>query len=133
MPEAIPKPEIKDVLTGMMIFDALVEFTCSDNESKSRLDFDQILMDKHNGSLTTPAQQAAHAIDLAYLKAHSLRVSQKFSQIKAKFKKFGEEIHLSLPRRRRSASAADIDAAKARHSSVWAKFQKLNKAAGKAK
>ena len=70
-------------------------------------------------------------ISVAYLEEHSLRVSQKFAQIKQKMKDLNTPIHISLPRRTRSVGKEQLAALKARND--WTLFAKLNTAAGKKK
>ena len=119
----------KDGLTGMMVLEALISFaTLVENKgcANNREQFDAILVSEHNKQMPTDKH-----ITVAYLEDNSLRVSQKFSQIKQKFKDLNTPIHMSLPRRTRSVGKEQVAAVKARND--WALFQKLNAAAGKKK
>jgi hypothetical protein len=118
-----------DGLTGMMVLDALITFTtlvenkgCANNREQ----FDAILVSTHNKDMPTDKH-----ISVAYLEEHSLRVSQKFAQIKQKMKDLNTPIHISLPRRTRSVGKEQLAALKARND--WTLFAKLNTAAGKKK
>jgi hypothetical protein len=128
MPERTRK-RYNDGLTGLMVLDALITFTtlaanegCADN----RAQFDSILVLTHNKEMPPEKQ-----ITDAYVQEQSLRVSQKFSQIKQKFKDLGNPIHLSLPRRTRSVGMEQVEKMK-KHDN-WTQFAKLNAAAGKKK
>jgi hypothetical protein len=121
------RKQYNDGLTGLMVLESLITFTttvangdCADNREQ----FDSILVSTHNADM--PAEKQ---ITAAYVQEQSLRVSQKFSQIKQKFKDLGNPIHLSLPRRTRSVGMAQVD--KMKKLSNWAQFAKLNAAAGK--
>jgi len=123
------RKQYNDGLTGLMVLESLITFTtnvadgeCPDNREQ----FDSILVSTHNADM--PAEKQ---ITAAYVQEQSLRVSQKFSQIKQKFRDLGNPIHLSLPRRTRSVGMAQVD--KMKKLSNWAQFAKLNAAAGKKK
>tara|TARA_R110000824_G_scaffold129247_1_gene290399 strand:- start:27 stop:410 length:384 start_codon:yes stop_codon:yes gene_type:complete len=123
------RKQYNDGLTGLMVLESLITFTttvangdCADNREQ----FDSILVSTHNADM--PAEKQ---ITAAYVQEQSLRVSQKFSQIKQKFKDLGNPINLSLPRRTRSVGMAQVD--KMKKLPNWAQFAKLNAAAGKKK
>jgi|7_EtaG_2_1085326.scaffolds.fasta_scaffold09175_5 hypothetical protein len=117
-----------DVLSPMMILESLMEYTTSvaDNSiPENRGQFDAILCRRHNEAAPEHQQKTAKYFAES---VHSLRVSQKFSNIKGKLKDAGIPIHLSLPRRTRSFGEKQI--AKLEGNAQWAAFMKLNKAAG---
>mgnify|MGYP003626805692 FL=1 len=117
-----------DVLTPMMILEALIEFTTSvaDGDiADNRAQFDSILCRHHNK--VAPKEQEKTPKYFAE-STHSLRISQKFSNIKGKLKEAGTEIHLTLPRRSRSFGEKQLK--QLQDNDSWAKFLKLNKAAG---
>ena len=130
----MPKQERKqynDVLSGMIVLQSLMEFTTkvADGDiADNRAQYDAILSKVHNAAAPEHQQQ-----EPAYFAepANSLRVSQKFSQIKAKMKEAGHPIHINLPRRSRSFGAKQLD--KLKKNDAWAAFAKLNAAAGKGK
>ena len=113
----------------MMILEALIEFStsvASGDIDDNRAQFDSILCRHHNK--VAPAEQEKTPKYFAD-SVHSLRISQKFSNIKGKLKESGTDIHLSLPRRSRSFGEKQIKRLESNDS--WAAFMKLNKAAGK--
>ena len=119
----------QDGLTGLMVLEALVDFTTlveNKGVADNREQFDAILVSVHNKDMPSDKH-----ITTAYLQEYSLRVSQKFAVIKAKFKDGGTPIHMSLPRRTRAVGKQQIDAMK-QHPN-WSMFAKLNTAAGKKK
>jgi hypothetical protein len=122
-----PRKVYADTLSGMIVLQALIEFTHEVAEGKitdNRSQFDAILCRVHNAAAPENQQKAA-----SYFAEpeNSLRVSQKFSQIKTKMKDAGEEIHISLPRRSRSFGAKQL--ATLKQNDAWASFATLNKAA----
>jgi hypothetical protein len=118
-----------DALTSMMILEALIEFKTSvaDGDiADNRAQFDSILCRHHNK--VAPKEQEKTPKYFAE-STHSLRISQKFSNIKGKLKEAGTEIHLTLPRRSRSFGEKQLK--QLQDNDSWDAFMKLNKAAGK--
>ena len=95
------------------------------NIADNRAQFDSILCRHHNK--VAPKEQEKTPKYFAE-STHSLRISQKFSNIKGKLKEAGTEIHLTLPRRSRSFGEKQLK--QLQDNDSWAKFLKLNKAAG---
>jgi hypothetical protein len=120
-----------DALSPMMILESLIEFTTAVADGDivdNRAQFDAILCRRHNEA--APKEQEKTAKYFAE-SVHSLRISQKFSNIKGKLKESGTEIYLSLPRRSRSFGEKQIKRLQSNDS--WAAFMKLNKAAASKK
>ena len=119
-----------DVLTGEMVFYALLEYLAiCDSQPKwkdSREKFDEVLTSEHNKIAPSHKQISAD-----YLEEYGTRVSQKFSAYKAKMKDLGEVIHLTLPRCSRSVNKESVDQLKQHR--LFAQYQKLNAAAKAAK
>ena len=118
-----------DALSGMMVLQALMQFTtkvAANEIADNRSQFDEILASVHNAA--APDSQAKPASYFAQPE-NSLRVSQKFSQIKTKMKEAKHPIYIKLPRR--TQSFGDKQLAKLKQDDAWAKFAALNKAAKK--
>jgi hypothetical protein len=117
------RKQYADSLTPDIVMEAFIEFiTLVENGGvkNTRDHFNSVLANIHNAAAPDHKQ-----ITAAYLEGNSLRVSQKFSQAKTKWKDAGTPIHLSLPRKSRDTTGETI--AKMKEDPRWKVFSKLNK------